>query len=182
MTRRFSRENGAVSVWKHRFDRSRLITSFAVVLGATLIFIGLIGSVTGREQSDLPDQIERIQPVRGDKVLSQSSLVVDLVSGYGGRLEIDGVPYPTLSTQEPLPVGAPGASGPAGSVAPVPLVDDPNAVRFDAGTNTLSFQPRPDAEIERFEVGQHFVRVVYWKLVDGEAVSRSYTWYFDVTA
>ena len=161
-----------------RIDRPRVVLSLAVAFGAALIFIGVSGSVTGRDQSSLPDEIERIEPSLGDKVLNQANVVVDLIAGYTGRLELDFVPLPGASTQEAEPAGASASAPPTTLIAPT----DPNAVRFDAGTNTLSFQPRPGAHLERFSAGRHFVKVVYWKLTESEANSLSFTWYFDVTA
>lgn len=166
---------GPVAASPRRIDWTRVFLSVAIALGGTLIVIGVLGSRTGRDQSGLPDEIERIQPARGDRVLSQSDIVVDLVDGYGGRLEIDGVAVPTESTQQAEPGGD-------GSAPVATAVEDPDAARFDAGTNTLSFQPRPGARLDRFEVGRHVVRVLYWKLTEGETRSRSYTWYFDVAA
>lgn len=160
-----------------RIDRARLLASLALAFGLALVVYGVLDAVTGREQSKLPPQIERIQPAAGDRVLNQAPVVVDLADGYAGRLEVDGVAYPTVSTQIAEPTGA-GADAAAGD--PVAVVE-PDSVRFDAGTNTLTYQPRPGGTVERFDIGRHIVRVVYWRLVDGEAVSRSYTWYFDVT-
>jgi hypothetical protein len=167
---------------QRRFDRSRIIVSLVVLVGAGLIVAGVLGSVTGREQSDLPVEIERIEPSRGDKVLNQANIVVDLAPGYTGRLIIDTVALTTESTQQALP-----GSGDATPTVPVPstpvtVAVDPNAVRFDAGSNTLSFQPRPGADLERFGAGRHLVQVIYWKLTESEANSYSYTWYFEVTA
>jgi hypothetical protein len=165
--------------WKH-LPRSRkisaLVLSALVSLGLALIVSGIQGSVTGRERSRLPEEIERIQPALGDKVLNQANIVVDLTPGYTGRLIIDDVVFPTVSTAEAEPAGQPGAT----PTTTIPF--DPNTVRFDAGTNTLSYQPRPGAVLERFEVGRHTVKVIYWKVVDGEAASFSFFWYFDVTA
>ena len=138
---------------------------------------GVQGSVTGDKRSRLPSEIERVQPSLGDKVLNQVGLLVDLIPGYIGRLVIDGLPFQTVSTAEPEPVGGSGVATPT-----TLFVDDPNSVRYDAGNNTLGYQPRPGGAIERFSVGRHFVTVIYWKVEESEASSFSYTWYFDVTA
>ena len=155
---------------------SAMIVSAAFALGLALVLVGVGNSVTGREQSNLPDEIERVQPGLGDKVLNQANIVVDLAPGYTGRLIIDEVPLVTESTAEAEPTGA-SAGVPTTSVQ-----FNPDAVRFDAGTNTLSFQPGPQAFIERFDVGRHLVKLIYWKITESEVSSFSYTWYFDVTA
>ena len=61
-------------------------------------------------------------------------------------------------------------------------LDDATSVRFDAGNNVLTYQPRPGGTIERFRSGRHIVKVFYWKIAEGEKTALSYTWYFDVTA
>lgn len=165
--------------WRH-LSRSRKLSavgiSALVSLGLALIIAGVQGSVTGREQSRLPDEIEQIQPALGDKVLNQANIVVDLAPGYTGRLIIDDVAFVTVSTAEAEPAG----DTKTGPTTTIPF--NPDNVRFDAGTNTLSFQPRPGGTIERFDVGRHTAKVIYWKIVDGESSSFSYFWYFDVTA
>lgn len=167
-----------------RYDRGKLIRGTIVIGGALLIFLGIAGSVTGRDQSNLPDEIERIEPSKGDKVLNQANLVVDLVPGYTGELIIDGVLLPTVSTQVGEPTGPAATDVTASSVAaPTPVSpDDLNVVRFDAGTNTLSFQPRPGGDLERFAAGQHFVTVRYWKIIEGPQNDFTYGWGFEVTA
>ena len=157
---------------------SAVILSAAVSLGVALILAGVSGSATGKSQSNLPDEIEQIQPALGDKVLNQANLVVDLIPGYTGRLIVDELALQTVSTAESEPTGGTGG----GVVTPTTVVLDPDAVRFDAGNNTLTYQPRPGGTIERFPVGRHIAKVIYWKLTESEASSYSYTWYFDVTA
>jgi len=170
---------GAVAVISgRRVDVSRLVASVVLAFAVVMIGYAVVDASTGRDQSNLPPEIERIQPAAGDKVLNQTPVIVDLIAGYGGRLEIDGVALPTVSTQQQEPTG--NTLDPS-TPTTVPVVD-PNVVRFDAGTNTLSYQPRPGADMERFDVGRHVVKVLYWKLIEGEAAARSYTWFFDVTA
>ena len=155
---------------------STIVLSALVSLGIAFIIVGVEGSVTGREQSRLPSEIEQIQPSLGDQVLNQANIFVDLIAGYTGRLIVDDYALVTVSTAQAEPAGASGA-------APVTTIAfDPDAVRFDAGNNTLSYQPRPGGTIERFAAGRHTVKVVYWKVTESEANSYSYTWYFDVTA
>lgn len=154
--------------------------SAALSLGIALIVAGITGAVTGDERSRLPEEIERIQPALGDKVLNQSNIVVDLIPGYTGRLIIDNVPLATQSTAQPEPGS--GGGSPTSMPTPTTVAIDPNLVRFDAGNNTLNFQPRPGAFIERFAVGRHTVKVIYWKITESEAQAYSYFWYFDVTA
>jgi hypothetical protein len=167
----------SVRVWRGQ-PRSKVISSIVVsaafALGIALVLVGVGNSVTGRDQSNLPAEIERVQPALGDKVLNQANIVVDLAPGYTGRLVIDDLELVTESTAQAEPAGGSGAP-------PTTAVFNPDVVRFDAGTNTLSFQPGPQSVIERFGVGRHLVRVIYWKQTESEVSSFSYTWYFDVT-
>ena len=160
--------------------RSRKLSAFglsaALSLGIAFVIAGVSGSVTGRDQSRLPDEIEQLQPALGDKVLNQANIVVDLAPGYTGRLIVDDLVLRTVSTAESEPRGN------AGSAPTTTIAFDPDTVRFDAGTNTLGFQPRPGGAIERFAVGRHLIKVIYWKLTESEVNSFSFTWYFDVSA
>ena len=169
------RPSGGRRVLTRRQKVSAVVLSALVSLGVALIAAGVSGSVTGDEQSRLPEEIEQIQPALGDKVLNQANVLVDLIPGYTGRLILDDTPLATQSTAEAEPTG--GASPPSTTIA-----IDPDSVRFDAGNNTLSFQPRPGAALERFSVGRHTVKLIYWKITESEASAYSYFWYFDVTA
>lgn len=155
---------------------SAVVLSALLALGVALILVGVSSSSTGRSQSRLPAEIEEIRPSLGDKVLNQADIQVDLAPGYTGRLIVDDIPFPTVSTAADEPAGE------SGSAPTTTLALSPDDVRFDAGNNVLSYQPRPGGSIERFGSGRHLVKVVYWKIVEGEKSSLSYTWYFDVTA
>ncbi|MSX21065.1 MAG: hypothetical protein F2673_07385 [Actinobacteria bacterium] len=162
------------------FPRSRKLSAFGLSavlsLGIAFVIAGVFGSVTGRDQSRLPEEIEQLQPALGDKVLNQANIVVDLAPGYTGRLIVDDLVLRTVSTAESEPRGN------AGSAPTTTIAFDPDTVRFDAGTNTLGYQPRPGGAIERFAVGRHLIKVIYWKLTESEVNSFSFTWYFDVSA
>ena len=155
---------------------SAVFLSALLALGVALILVGVNGASTGRSQSSLPKELEQIQPALGDKVLNQANLSVDLMPGYTGRLIIDGLPFPTVSTAAAEP------NGESFRAPTTTLPTSPDDVRFDAGNNVLSFQPRPGGTIERFASGRHYVKVIYWKIIEGEKSSYSYSWYFDVTA
>ena len=73
-----------------------------------LVLLGVLGSVTGREQQGLPDAIESIDPVReATQVPQQTRVFVDLEIGYEAMLVVDGVELPTVSLDDVSQV-APG--------------------------------------------------------------------------
>jgi hypothetical protein len=135
-------------------------------------------AVTGRQQSSLPAAIEQVQPALGDKVLDQAAVGVKFVAGYTGTVTIDSTALRTIATAQ----AEPGGSGPVAPVTPISVDLPPDGVRFDSGNYALSFQPRPGAVIDRYAVGRHYVHLLYWKIIQGQASALSYTWYFDVTA
>jgi hypothetical protein len=153
----------------HRVDKFKLAVSFLVAAGLVLIVSGFLASRTGREAQGLPDEIEIVNPGRGDRVLRQTPLTVNLADGYQGVLIVDGIELPVQEI-EPVNPADPGAVVNSG------ITD----VRFDPGSNTLTFQPQEGALIERFEEGQHTVTVVFWKQTESRERSFSYTWSFQV--
>ena len=157
--------------WWRRLDKKLLVASLAIALGLVLIGYGLVVSVTGDERAHLPAQIEEITPAfDAIQVPQQSSVVVDLESGYEGYLEIDGLQLPTIRLDDV-----------SVDVQPGEQVTYPPGVRFEPGNATLSFTPGAEQDIESFDEGVHSVTVVYWKTIDGEnARRRSYTWSFTV--
>jgi hypothetical protein len=157
--------------WWRRLDKKLLVASLAIALGLVLIGYGLVVSVTGDERAQLPGPVEGITPAfDAIQVPQQSSVIVDLESGYEGYLEIDGIQLPTIRLDDV-----------SVDVQPGEQVTYPPGVRFEPGNATLSFTPGADQEIESFGEGVHSVTVVYWKTIDGEnARRRSYTWSFTV--
>ena len=147
----------------------RTIASIAVGVGLLFVVLGIRASVTGRDAQNLPAQIQSINPVRSaTQVQKQEKIQVDLIDGYTGVLVINKVEPPVVSLDS-LPAAKPGQQ------VTLPLV-----TIFEPGNNTLSFQPTKGALIEQYNTGVNTVVVRYWKIVDGPAASRSFTWQFDV--
>ena len=66
-----------------------------------LVVLGLLRSVTGREQQGLPDAIESIDPIRGAaQVPQQTRVFIDLQIGYEATMIIDGVELPTVALDD----------------------------------------------------------------------------------
>ncbi|MFM9123567.1 MAG: hypothetical protein ACKOQX_12055, partial [Actinomycetota bacterium] len=111
------------------------------------IIFGFNASQTGRDESGLPDSIERISPADGDRVLRQAQIIVDFIEGYEAVMFIDGMELPTTRLDELTSSGQPATRG-----AQVEL--PPTAV-FDPGNSIISFQPQVGAVIEEFTQGEH---------------------------
>ena len=156
---------------RRRVDRVLLVASMAIAAGLVVIGFGVVVSVTGDERSPLPDQIESVSPVPDAvQVLSQSSIEVDLESGYTGVLVVDGTELETVNLDELGSV----------TVEPGKQVDVPPTTVYEPGNATLTFTPSEGAEIQELESGVHEVSVVYWRIVDGRQRADTYRWTFNV--
>ncbi len=149
----------------------RLLTSLGIALGLVMIIFGFQASRTGRDESGLPDAIERMSPANGDRVLRQSQIIVDFVEGYESVLFIDGVELPTTRLDELTASGQ--------QATPGAQVELPATAVFDPGNFIISFQPQDGAVIESFTQGEHEGKVKYWRVEDGRNKSRTYVWKFD---
>lgn len=158
---------------RRRIDWKLLLASFGIAIGIVAIVVGFRVAVTGDEQLGLPEGIESLNPVRGaTQVLQQTAVFVDLAEGYTGVLIVDGVELETVSLDSIgiQPVG--GTTDPGGQVTL------PAATIYEPGNATLTFEPNEAAPISSFSTGRHDVTVVYWKLDESRAKSRSFTWDF----
>jgi hypothetical protein len=156
---------------RRRIDRGLLLASAGIAIGLVLVALGVVVSVTGDEATKLPDEIESIAPVPDAvQVLSQTSVFVDLISGYTGVLVIDGVEIETIDLSDID----------SSTVEPGQQVDIPPATVYEPGNATLSYTPTADAPIETFETGLHRVQVIYWPIEEGRARAGLYSWTFNV--
>jgi hypothetical protein len=156
---------------RSRFDPKLALASLAIAVGLVLIGWAVMRGVTGDDVSDLPDAIERVSPVPDAvQALAQSQVIVDLTEGNEGRLNIDGVDFPTLRMEDLI----------SDDVEPGEQVEIPPGVVFEPGNDTLTFTPGPGIEIESFDEGEHRVTVIYWPVERGEGSARSYSWTFNV--
>jgi hypothetical protein len=154
-----------------RIDRKLAVASLAIAIGLVLIGWAVVRGVTGDDVSQLPEPIERIDPVPDAvQVLAQSQVVVDLAEGYEGRLRVDGIDFPTMRMEELTD----------DDVEPGEQVEIPPGVVLEPGNDTLTFTPGPGIEIESFDDGLHRVTVLYWPVERGEGAARSYSWAFNV--
>ena len=161
---------------RRRLDPKLLLASLGIAFGVFVVIVGISRAVTGREQQQLPDEIEAIAPIRGaTQVLSQSQVFVDLLPGYEMVLVLNGLELPTFSLADiAASTSVPGGGG---QVSEVLL---PPAAIKEPGNNTLTYTPAEGAPIESFDTGLNTASVIYWKLDEGRDRARSYTWTFNV--
>ncbi len=149
---------------------SILIVSFIIALCLVGIGYALNLAVTGREALKLPEVIENIDPVPAAvRVPSQTSVFVDLQSGFTGVLVVDGLELETVNIEDLQDKNKPGQQ-----------ITLPPTTIYEPGNATLTFDPSDGAEIEDFSQGEHTVKVIYWKVIEGRASARSFTWTFNV--
>jgi hypothetical protein len=154
---------------RRRVDKTLLFVSFGVAVGIMLIIRGVLVGVTGDSRSNLPEQIERVDPVpEAVRVLAQTSVFVDLAPGYTGRLVIDDVEIETVGIDEINEVAEPGQQ----------IVLPPVTI-YEPGNATLTFTPAAGAPIEQFDEGLHEATVIFWPIEEGESRARSYRWTFN---
>ena len=156
---------------RFKLDKTLVVVCLIVGLGLALVTRGLLVGVTGDDRSNLPDAIERVEPVPdAEQALSQTAVFVDLAAGHTGVLVIDGVPIETIDVSEVAD----------DRVDPGEQVSIPPGAVYEPGNATLTFIPSAGAPIEQFLDGVHEVTVRYWPLDENEQRARSYTWSFNV--
>ncbi len=157
---------------KRPINKQLLLVSVGVAFGLILIGMGLQSATTGREAQNIPAVIEDMRPGPGDQVVQQAQVSVDFVEGYEASLEIDGIALETTRLDE---LSAEGNS----SLEPGAQVEIPPTAIYDPGNYIISFTPQEGAAIEVFTQGVHTATVTYWKIIDGKAKARSFTWEFE---
>lgn len=147
-----------------------LVASLIIAASLVAIGIGVSIAVTGPDRQGLPAAIEEISPLRAaSQVPAQTQLFVDLQSGFTGVLVIDGLELSSVNINEVNSQATPGRE-----------VKLPPVTIFEPGNATLTFDPSPQSAITEFSQGEHIVKVIFWKLIEGRGSARSYTWSFIV--
>lgn len=157
---------------KRPINKQLLLVSTGIAFGLLLIVMGLQSATTGRDAQNIPATIEEMSPGPGDQVVQQAQISVDFVEGYEASLEIDGIALETTRLDE---LSAEGNE----ALEPGAQVEIPPTAIFDPGNYIISFTPQEGAPIEVFTQGTHTATVTYWKIIDGKAKARSFTWEFE---
>ena len=162
---------GTVPIRIRRPQWSLLLVSLVIAASVVGIGYALSVAVTGDDAMRLPDEVEKVEPVPGGGagLPAQTSVFVDLLPGYEGVLVIDGLELPTVSLDELQDTTKPGKQ-----------VELPPTTIYERGNATLTFDPVEGSLIPTFTQGEHIVQVIYWKITEGRAKARSYTWSFNV--
>lgn len=158
----------------NRFRRPQwpvLVASVAIAVCLVAMVWAAAYAVTGRDALNLPDAIEQIDPVPAAvRVPSQTSVFVDLLPGYEGVFVVDGLELETVNIEDLQDVqNRPGQQ-----------ITLPPTTIFEPGNATLTFDPSDDSTIPEFTQGEHIVKVIYWKTLEGRGSARSFTWTFNV--
>lgn len=161
-------QNGEVRIHFRRPQLSLLLASLGIAICLVAIGVGVSMAVTGTDRYGLPEAIENIDPVRGaPQVPQQTEVFVDLLPGYEGVLVIDGLELETVNLDDLA--AQPGRE----------LVLPPTTI-YEKGNATLTFNPSENSEISEFSQGEHLVKVIFWKTIEGRSRARSYSWTFTV--
>jgi len=107
-----------------------------LLLVAALAAFGLT-RLSGTPSPPIDTIIESREPEEGDKVLQQSQITIDLLSGWDGKLTIDGIAIP----------------------------DDQVVKVREQGI--IRFQPARGKALEYFPAGQNCITFTYWQLATG---------------
>lgn len=92
--------------------------------------------------------VEELFPARGDEVLSQSTVGIDLIEGYTAELTINGVAIPE------------------------------SQLRRVEALNQVTFRPDDGNVLAKLQPDQNCAVALYWPLAQGRAAARSLTWCF----
>ena len=135
--------------------RYRLLIAVLVVGAGAALFAGIRATETGGDDSVSEaggtDVVERFVPGRGDEVIRQSELGVDLAPGYEGALEVNGIAIP----------------------------DD--ELRLVPAQNQVFFTPGEGKAVEVLRAGPNCARAIVWKSVNGRdaATDLAFDWCFE---
>jgi len=163
-------ENGRVPLRFRRPQTSLIAVSAIIALCIVGMFMALENAITGSEGDKLPAAIEKIDPVRSaTQMPAQTQVIVDLQTGFTGVLVIDGLELETVNLDELRGQAKPGQQ-----------IELPPTTVYEPGNATLTFDPSQGSSIPEFTQGQHVVEVIYWKVTEGRAHARSFTWSFNV--
>ncbi len=132
--------------------RRVLIALGVVVAGALIVVAAGQDADDGVEEAEVAgDAVEELRPGRGDLVLRQSEIGIDLAPSWTGVLVIDGteIPEDELRRNDPL--------------------------------NQVFFAPREGRVIDALDPGRHVAAALIWRPgVEERENARTVTWAFDV--
>jgi hypothetical protein len=134
--------------------RFKIVAAAVVAVAAVLIFIAFtsLGEDEDPVLSEGDQQVvENLIPRRDSQVPQQSSVGIDLVTGWAGTLAIDGVEIP----------------------------EDELTVTPEIGL--IMYAPAEGKAVEELQAGQNCITATIWRISDGRGVNdRTIPWCFEV--
>ena len=156
---------------RRRIKLETVLISLGILVGVMFVIYGLNSATTGRDALGYPAEIIDISPAPNDRqVLSQTEVSVNLEDGYEAVLVLDGIEIPTTRLEDFVPVAA----------KPGQQIELPPTAIYDQGNSLIRFEPTKGAVIEKYTVGIHKVKCIFWKIEEGRAAAKSYEWSFEV--
>ena len=152
-----------------RWRWPRRVAMFAALALAVLFCVRAIQRAPspGVTQSEATDPaIVRQVPEPGGHVLHQTSIGVQLLRGYDGRLTIDGTEIPEDEMDGAAPPGSP-AYDPRYGVRP-------------NNKERVFFTPGKGKVLDQYRTGEVHLTVRFWRIADGERSARTVSWAFFV--
>jgi hypothetical protein len=142
----------ATSPYSTRF---KLVASAAVAVAVVLLIIAFSSLNNGNKDPVLTagdaQMVENLIPRRNSQVPQQSTVGIDLATGWTGVLQLNGVEIPQDQLQTTPQIGL------------------------------IQYTPGPGKEVEKFRTGQNCVTAVIWQISDGRGVAdRNINWCFQV--
>lgn len=140
-------------------------------LAAALFFVVVaVQRAPSSPEEGIPDAgdpaVVRQTPAPGTHVLRQSPVGAELLSGYDGRLTIDGREIPEDQLDH--------------AITPDHPHYDPELGIRPNTRDQVFFTPGPDKVIERYDTGEVRVELRFWKIADGPEAARMISWVFFV--
>ena len=106
-----------------------------------------------RTSEVLPEYVDRLVPTSGSDVLSQSTVGVDVASGFDAYLIVDGKEIKSTA----------------------------DGLVKQLSTGLVQFTPGEGRPVESLPSGRNCVTAMVWEAVDGPATAKPTNWCFDVT-
>ena len=139
------------------------IALLAIVVAIVALVWVANSATTGSEAASqsLPDEVDRLIPVSGGNILRQETIGIDVADDYTASLVVNDVPI-----ANPIEF-AEGTEE---------LVRD--GLVFNRETGMITYTPREDGLIERFETGNNCVTATVWKTDSDPTTGRTINWCF----
>ncbi len=127
-----------------------------LIIGALAgIVVATMAASTGDDRTSevLPEYVDRLVPTSGSDVLSQSTVGVDVASGFDAYLIVDGKEIKSTA----------------------------DGLVKQLSTGLVQFTPGEGRPVESLPSGRNCVTAMVWEAVDGPATAKPTNWCFDVT-